>query len=372
MRMILAALTVAAGAVHTAADAPHPQTLFQAKAGQRISAFAQDGQMLAWFTPSTRVCNAVHLLQLGSVQVTLPSATAQNVTCRWDVVPPVRLALAGGTSAGASALWTLREAAPPAPLPFDYVLGASFQDPTERRFLEIAHASHGAGLWLGGIAGDASTLVYAVATVDYVNEVQCLANPTLPDACDLKISSEGGGIHRIVGRADQLVPQTGAAIEVAVAGPNVAYVPAVTIDKSGQPLPGAQPIEIRAVADGNSVGEVTPEGTPVAIALSSTLLATLEQTTGGLRLAWYRIDTGAAGGSVAVPSGTSPELSSNGKLIVFRVGRSIRSVDVTSRRVVTLAKAAATPIGLSIEGTRVAWAENVAGRGRIRALFVSP
>jgi hypothetical protein len=365
MRMLFAALAVAVSAVHTAAAGPRPQTLFQLGSGELISAFAQDGTRLAWFTPSTRGCNTVTLVQLGSVHETLPSMAAQNVTCRWDVVPPVRLALAT-----TSVLWTLREAAPPAPLPFDYVLGATSADPKERRFVEVAHANGGAGLWLAGIAGDGSTLVYAVATVDYVDEVNCLSNPNLPGACDLKISNDGGGVHRIVGRQDEPIPQTGPAVEVAVSGANVAYVPALRIGPGGEPLPGPQSIEIRAVADGHSVGEISPEGTPLAIALSSTVLAAIERTPAGARLAWYRVDTGASGGSIPVPSGTSPELSANDKFVVFRVGRSIRAVAVASRTVRTLAKAASTPIGLSIEGTRVAWAENVGGHGRIRAIYL--
>jgi hypothetical protein len=36
----------------------------------------------------------------------------------------------------------------------------------------------------------------------------------------------------------------------------------------------------------------------------------------------------------------------------------------------TLAQAGSTPVGLSIEGSRVAWAENIMGRGRIRSLTV--
>jgi len=35
-----------------------------------------------------------------------------------------------------------------------------------------------------------------------------------------------------------------------------------------------------------------------------------------------------------------------------------------------LGRAAAAPIGLSLEGGRLAWAENVNGSGRIRALYV--
>jgi hypothetical protein len=71
-----------------------------------------------------------------------------------------------------------------------------------------------------------------------------------------------------------------------------------------------------------------------------------------------------------VPAGTAPELTASDQVVVFRVGRSIRSVAVATQKVTTLTQAAATPIGLSIAGARVAWAENVKGRGRIRALTV--
>ena len=63
--------------------------------------------------------------------------------------------------------------------------------------------------------------------------------------------------------------------------------------------------------------------------------------------------------------GTSAEL------IAFRVGRSLRTVSVTTRRMKVLATAAHTPIGLSLEGNRLAWAENAGGQYWIRALYVT-
>ncbi|HVP74558.1 MAG TPA: hypothetical protein VMS63_00950 [Gaiellaceae bacterium] len=365
MRMLLAALGFAAAVVPTAAAGPRPQTLWQNQPHQPISAFAQDGRLLAWFTPSTGTCNQVTILDLGDgTHIGLPSKSTQNVTCRWAVVPPVRLALAG-----TNALWTLREAAP-APLPFDYVLGAGVRDPKERRFQEIAHASRGAGLWLGGIAGDTDTLVYAVTSVDYVNEVTCLSDPTAPGACAMKIA--GGGVYRVVGRQPpQLVPGTTAAMEVAAADSTVAFVSTATIGERGAPLASAEmPIEVRDAATGTLVARVEPQGTPIAIALTAHLLATLERTPLGLQLAWYDLGTSALSGSVPVPKTTSPVLSASDQLIVFEVGRSIRSVNPTSHRVSTLTRAGSTPIGLSVEGSRIAWAENIKGRGRIRSLTV--
>jgi hypothetical protein len=360
---VLAALALAASVLHSGAAPARPQTLYQSPPKQQIVAFAQDGPFLAWFAPSAKTCNVVHVLALSNGgQVRLPdeSTNAANVTCRWVVVPPVQLALA---SAADNVLWTLRE---PAPVPFDYVLGAGVADPHERRFAEVAHAKNGIGLWLGGVAGDGHTLAYAVSSVAYFDEVACLAG----GSCRKKLI--GGGIHRITGRTDQLIPNTWATVALAAAGNRIADVQAAAVSNAGEPIALPDfPIEIRDADTGKVTARVVPRGTPEAVALSPHILATLERSALGLRIAWYNPANGTPLGSVPVPKGTSDELSASDQLIVFRVGRSIRAVSVDSHGVRVLAKAAASPIGMSIEGSRVAWAENVKGRGRIRALFVN-
>lgn len=278
----------AASVRQLAVTAKTPRTLYEAPRG-RIDAFAQDGRLLAWFASSTKSCNVVHVLSLDDgAQRELPNETsgAVNVTCGWDIAPPVGLALAG-----TDVLWTLHERL--TPLPFDYVLGAGVSDTRERRFQEIAHSIHGAGLWLGGIAGDSKrrtqTLVYAVTAVGYVDELACLSR----NSCEMKIL--GGGVYRVSGRHSLLIRGTVPAVAVAVAGPSVAYVPTATLGKDGEPLAGTgQPIEVRDTRDDTLISRVTPAGAPVAIALSGTVLATLEQTPLGLRLAWYAPDSGQA------------------------------------------------------------------------------
>lgn len=361
MRSLLAAaLGLAAAVVPTAAAAPKMQTLYVRPHGT-IEAFAQDGSLVAWFAPSKTHCNTVHVLSLGNgLQVQLPAqGSARNVTCHWDVMPPVGLALAG-----TRVLWTLRESAP---IPFDWAVGAGVGDRKERRFQEIAHTNRGSGLWLGGLAGDGSTLVYAVTSVDYVDEAGCLAGTS---SCELEVA--GGGVYRVVGRQpQQLVAGTDAAVAVAASGDDVAYIPTASIAKNGRPLAGADlPIEVVDAHTGKLIAHITPQGTPLALALTPHVLATLERTPLGLRLAWYVRATGAPSGSVPVASATSPELTASDRLIVYRVGRSLRAVDVTTHGVRTLARTAAPPIGLSLEGSRLAWAENVKGNGRIRALYV--
>jgi hypothetical protein len=347
-----------------------PQTLYSSPSGP-IDAFAQDGSALAWFAPSATGCNAVWVLSLDSGgRVRLPDerSAALNVTCRWDVAPPVNLALAGS-----DVLWTLRERQ--ATLPFDYVLGAGVADPLERRFQEVAHAKRGAGLWLGGIAGDhvgtganeVSTLVYGTAAVEYVDEIACLSGGT----CQMKL--DGGGVYRVVGRqTPTLIPNTHAAVAVAASGATVAYVPAAGTGDHGKPIAAADlPISIVDVDSGAPIANVSPQGTPVAIALTPHVLATIERTTTGLQLSWYSATTGTGLGSVALPAGTAPELSANDQIAVFRTGRFLHVLTFATGHSRTVAQTVGIPIGVSLEGSRLAWAENVRGRGRIRAIFVN-
>lgn len=363
MRMLFAAMGLAAIVVQAAVAAPRPETLYTSPKGP-ISAFAQDGHVLAWFARGTKGCNTVWVVDLTSTeQVPLPKQTAGslNVTCQWDAVPPVRLAVDGKTT---TALWTLREVAP---LRFDYLIGASFTNRLERRFQEIAHSPRGAGLWLGGIAAGGGALVYSVTSVDFADEVACLSNPKKPHACALRVGN-GGGVYRVTGRKTHLIPGTEpGGMQVALANGKVAYVRATSVKSDGTPLSGAE-IDIRSVKDGKVVTEISPRATPTALALSPSVLVTLERRSSVLRLNWYDATTGKPVGSTPVPANTSEDLSASTRTIVFHVGRSIRAVDLKTRKVSTVAHAAAAPIGLSIEGTRIAWAENLNGKGRIRAL----
>jgi hypothetical protein len=368
MRSLLAAaVAVAAAAVHSAGAGPRTETIYS-HADTTIAAFAQDGALVAWFSPSRKGCNTVHVVSLANpLQTTLPlQGSARNVTCRWVVgSTPVSLALAGG-----NVLWTLQERSP---IPFDYLLGAGVGvgERKERRFQEIAHTNHGSGLWLGGISGDGATLVYGVTAIDYVDEAGCLAGT---GSCELEVS--GGGVYQMSGRqTPKLVPLTdsGGAVEVAASTGAVAYVPPADVGKQGRPLAGADlPIEVVDAQTGASISRVNPQGTPLAISLAPHVLATLERTPLGLRLAWYDRATGAPEGSVPVSGKTSPELTSTDRTIVYRVGRSIRAVDTTTHNVRALVRAAAEPVGLSLEGQRLAWAENLKTAARIRALTVKP
>jgi hypothetical protein len=374
MRMLLGALALAASIVHSATRAGQVETLYTSPAHHTIAAFAQDGGLVAWFAPGEKPCNDVWLWQLGSAKQSLPAqgVAYHNVTCNWQVPPSSPVGLAVAANDGAPALlWTLHESAAQA-LKFDYVLGATVADPRERRFQEVAHGSHGAGAWLTGLAGSGSTLVYSDTQVAYKNQVDCLSTPTAPGACALKVA--GGGIYRVVGRKTPMpIKGARAAVAIAVSGDDVAFVPAVGASTSdGHPLASPNvPVEVRDVMDGALVASIFPRGTPVAIALSSDTLALLGSDAGKLVLTWYSMPSGKEAGTLAMPAATAPTVAAGDGAVVFRVGQTIRWVDVTTKRVHTVAKAVGIPIGLSVAGQRIAWAENVGGRGRIRSFTLA-
>jgi len=363
VRYLVAALGLAAAVgAASASGARGVQTLYTSTAGP-IAAFAQDDSLVAWVGSTGRHrCNAVRLLSVSGarVDVTLPQPGTDNVTCRWNVGDgAVRLAIAASTTADA-ALWTLHQKAQ---ISTDYVVGATARKPLERRFQQVAHTNAGAGLWLGGISGSGTTLVYGTAAVSYVDQLSCLSG----GSCAKKVS--GGGILRIVGRNETPLPGAGATVDVAAAAGRVAAIPATAVGKSGLPTasPG-DPISVRDASSGVVTAQVAPVGVAVSLALSQHVLAVLLRNGAKSQIGWWDPSNGRLLGLVEVPAQTSSDLAASDQLVVFRVGRSIRGIDVSTGSIRQLAEGAATPVGLSLVGTRLAWAENVRGVGRIRAL----
>jgi outer membrane protein assembly factor BamB len=121
---------------------------------------------------------------------------------------------------------------------------------------------------------------------------------------------------------------------------------------------------------GRLIREIPLQGTARAIALSADLVAVLARTLAGADdLQVYAVATGARRWSVRLPKNISPSLSIAQSTIVYGRRREIWVADAASRRTRLVATAAAPTIGLSIEGRRVAWAEDVNGKkGRIRAV----
>ena len=121
--------------------------------------------------------------------------------------------------------------------------------------------------------------------------------------------------------------------------------------------------------DGRIVASFSATGKPVAVTLSTSVVALLSDlSNGSKRISAFDARTGSPRGVFRVARGTTGALASDGQVVLFSVGRTIRSLDVRTGEVRVLTRTGGTPIGLSVSGRRVAWAENSRDRGLIRAL----
>jgi hypothetical protein len=103
----------------------------------------------------------------------------------------------------------------------------------------------------------------------------------------------------------------------------------------------------------------------VDLALDGDSVAALVDAGSARRVERYDARSGRSLGSLQL-AGSAQDLDVSGNDVVFRVGNEIHLV--TGGRITLLERASARPIGLSLEGRRIAWAENVRGHGRIRSI----
>jgi hypothetical protein len=335
-----------------AAAAPQPTTVAHTPAP--VKALAQDGGLLAWLASDGKKCNAVHLTGGGHTYV-LPQPSNTSTTCHWALSSgTVHLAIASGAAA---ALWTLHERRS------DLVMTAQVGG-KEIKVDQLAHAN-GTGWWLGGITGGGSTLAYSSVDVEYVAPLGCGSG----GSCKKKIA--GGGIDLVTAGQKTALPNAGPALGLAVSSGRVAYIRATTVAKNGSPASSAgAPVPVVAVSNGAIISQAKPPGVPLAVGLSSHVLAVLSRNARFLRLTWFDPATGKKLGGIGVPLQTAPELAVSDQSVVFRLGRSLRELVLAKRHVHPLGGTAANYLGLSLDQGRLVWAENHRTYGLIRALTV--
>jgi dipeptidyl aminopeptidase/acylaminoacyl peptidase len=130
--------------------------------------------------------------------------------------------------------------------------------------------------------------------------------------------------------------------------------------------PPRTPVIIRS-RTGRTVGRVDPGGVAVALAVSRRITAALVRRDRGRRLEIFspRRRTLNLGKSSAPAT-----LAASGPRLVIRVGWRILLFDARSDRLAFVARVRSTPIGLSIVGRRIAWAENVGRTARVRSVVL--
>ena len=345
--LVAALLLASSGAAYSRSQA-HPTTLVWA--GGKIEAFAQDGDQIAWASiPNSRnSCS-------GGVRIRLLGKHQQKVIACYDGEAPYANPASNFALAGKRALWKTEYCG-------NYchqgVVTGSFSGKRVRRLEDEVCYDYDpiSGDFINGAAGDSSTLVYGITNVGGVGP--CGDHEDW--SCTSVVS--GGSVKRVTDTGAVTVPGAPPPFILASSGRRIALVVAESASSSGFPGPGSPAhVEVMSAMTGAHVGSFATLGKPYAIAYSTSAVGVLTSVSGEKQIEFYS-PTGERIRSVVVPAGAE-DLSMAGARAVFRVGKSIRTVGVRT-----------IPIGLSIEGKRVAWAENVKKhrvlRGRVRAITV--
>jgi hypothetical protein len=222
-----------------------------------------------------------------------------------------------------------------------------------------------AGAYLGGVAGDGATLVFGDIGSNCDNEYNC------------RRIDVSGAVKRVSTEVKD-IPRIPPSFMLATSSNRIAVVPAKTprfYPDIGPPRAAEYaPVEVYDLAGHLISTTVQMPGIPRAIALSWPRLAVLvEFVDGNRQIQLYDASTGGywiAGGEgvfTRVPA-TVTQVAVGNLGAVYSVGSRIYLLRKQQPRLVW--HASGSPIGLSIEGRRVAWAENVKGRGRIVALAI--
>jgi hypothetical protein len=367
----LVLLSISAGAGSAPAGKAKPlKPVTLVTEGAPIRAFAQDEVTIAWITHTYQVRERNLTTRASAVLGSAGPGASDNLGLKWSPV----LALAGShalwntfPSGGNSVENGLLTAAPLDPRATGLDLFSVPQSPIGT-----------GGDFLAGVAGDGPTLVYARTgeACDQINDLchrldavggvvfvtgqyQAPTIPGIPPAVMVAFAAHdpqssmgiSQGMIAVVPAATPVVSDFGNVPRVAPNGPVEAFR-----------VLGPQPVV-------HLMGSFAPVGTVKAIALDFRQLAVLVERTDGTKVLERYAPSWQGGspiGSNTLPRATAPELSISKAGIVYRVGKSIYLLGSGQPKLVW--KASGTPIGLSIEGKRIAWAENVKGHGRIVAL----
>ena len=369
--LLLAGSAVAvAGAVVSGPDVFPARTLVTLPVP--IVGFAQDAGSIAWMTGRCRGPNSGPfdrvVLRAASGG---PERVLASKVCGQMTDEPIGFGEAGLELAGTRALywWPLDSGN------FTYVQFATATPGQKPRDIGVVTASTGGeGEYLTGGDGDGNTLVYATVRTKSVDE-RCIDEPV-----PCVYASSPGLVRRVAGQTVRRIPGVAIPALLDVSAGRVAVVPAQkrfqAYDPRGDPrwtayvpVPAAVngPVEVRDVVTGTLVSSFAPRGRVLDVALDGDRAAVLVDTGSALQIEQYAVHSGRALEAARVPDGAR-DLDVGGGTVVYRVGNDIWRL--SSRRASLVAHAASRPIGLSIDGRRIAWAENVGASraGRIQSI----
>jgi hypothetical protein len=328
-----------------ASPAPAARTLFYWPT--EIHTFAQDGPYIAWMASTDSV-------SIGRTYIRYrPTGRQRSFRSGGFIHYRPQLTLGRGR-----ALWTA--------IPnicgnctAERVFTASLGSSTVSRLGTFVDT--GGGTQLTGLAAD-----WRVRAFSFISYEE---NPVADCICHWDVT--GGRTWQVLGGARRGVPGAAQAAVLAAGARRIAVAPANHWDGSAlDPQPAENgPVNVLDPSTGTVVMSVSPTGTVKALALSAGALAALVQRNdGSFVIERYAIPTGTLVSTPVNVNVALEVLDIAGKWIVYHVGREIRIVDdLGGDRLLTVALR--DPIGVSIEGRRVAWAENVGRTHRFRAAF---
>ncbi len=205
-----------------------------------------------------------------------------------------------------------------------------------------------------GLAADGGTVLCS-----YINVTSKDGYP-----CDFPVDKTGGVFLASTGKQVAGPPP---ALAIAASGGRVAVIPLNGDKKDNSPTSEANgSVEVYDIGTGKLVATATVSGTARSIALSPTVLAVLA----GFQIERFDPTSGAQLGSTTVPSTISKRISISNQTIVYGTGRQIWLLDGITGKRTLLVTAAASPVAVSINGSRVVWGENTGGKSRIVALTI--
>lgn len=336
-----------------ASSAPAPQTIVAERG--LIRGFARDGQHIGWATyrPRAKCFSAVtHRRLNGGVATSLVSRS--GFTCGHEVGLQLVLRLPFAV-AGNQALWVLSESGNDV---YDHVIHGVVGRPDRELDLFRYSASNYDGDRFADLAGAGRTLVYGWYEV-VITDDSC--------AGECRWEVRKGGVRRVVNRRPVTIPGTPPALLVATNGPRVAIVPAQgEATRFGIPYE-RRGVEVRDVESGRVVSSFRARRNVLDLALGDKVVAVL--IGGPLRIQLYNARSGQFLGSVSVPRETTAIAASGGRL-VLEARREIHLLDLETGRLRRVVEARSNPLGASVAGDRVSWAQNVDGLGYVRSLAV--
>ncbi|MDX6423126.1 MAG: hypothetical protein QOI67_597 [Gaiellaceae bacterium] len=260
--------------------------------------------------------------------------------------------------AGRDALWVLSEAGNDV---YDHVIhGSAGRRDRELDLFQYSGATYD-GDHLGELAGAGKTLIYGWYHV-VITDDSCIEG-----GGDCRFAVDNGSVRRIVNRRPVGVSGAPAAYLVATNGPTVALVTAHgETTRFGVPL-DRRDVEVRQVKNGRLLSSFRVGRNVLDLALGDDVVAVLRGPR--LRVERRQASSGNLIGSTLVPRETV-SINASGSRLVLVAGWRIYLLDLGTGQLRLVTETHVPPIGASVAGNRVSWAETNHRHGVVRSLTV--